>query len=263
MIWWQMMDLSQLFEPVQSVALFASVRGELEAVRDRRKLIAYYPMSADAINDGDASYTEILGLALEFGLSVIHRPLVGDMASPIPEVSLFVLHPEQTWRVSALMSLHRLMCMRPLVEWSDGLEYLENYLLGYTEEQRRNWMKLTSERRLGWRGQTFQILVGDSELGRLRFSGMRCFDRSSDLAEVTPFFHRGRTRLAQNCLSLLPEGTHICRLAVKNDLFTEIFGGEQDRGSDELIVGHFGCDVEALNCALESRIQLWSQVGWC
>lgn len=250
-----MIDLASLFEPEPDIAPFADLASQLAAVRNRTKGMSWFTVTKEVVDGVTAPYDEILTISRQLGLTIVVDPSDGDLHGRGPEMNLFVLHPDQAWRVPAFRAVLRTLS-EPHIEWSDGLEYLTNYLLGYSDEQRAAWMSHIRTKRLGWRGRTFFAIVTDFELQRLAFSGMRSFEQGASFEEIVPFFHRGKMVLKSNSATLIPDGAHICRIAVQREMFVEIFGDPDSWGEKQLITGRIECDAKSLNWSLEAKIEL-------
>src|SRR5437899_629051 len=87
---------------------YQTVDSELEALASRKKAMSMITFPGEEMFD-DPDYHELHDKALSLGLCVLHQPS-GAIASR-PEVTVYLLHPDESWRVLALSELER-------VRWS-------------------------------------------------------------------------------------------------------------------------------------------------
>jgi len=130
-------DPTTLFEP--HVAQPADATAEIEAVADRRKPIAMFSGARSELDD-------LVETAFEHELMTILQP--SRVPADPDDADLFVLHPDQAWRVPALAALWD----TTRGQWTDAAEDQQSLLLGYSAEERTAWLADRSWRHAGPRG---------------------------------------------------------------------------------------------------------------
>src|SRR5262249_19506060 len=152
------------------------------------------------------------------------------------DADLFVLRPDQAWRVPALAALWETTAGR----WSDAAEDQQSLLLGYTPDQRAAWHADRSWRHAGPRGIAIYALLAPPDCAALDGFGRRCFADGTSV-----FFHPTRV-LRRDALSLLPRGKTLARA-----------GLELGR-----LVRTPGTVTPVINAGLTSHVQLLTRAGW-
>jgi hypothetical protein len=144
-----MIDLSHLFEPQRPINVFEDLKAELNALSTGNKAMSVFTLAESDI--GGQRYKEIVTPALDLGLSVSHYiETFGSSDRAIKELRIFIFSPEQSWKIPAYLATRKIMSNG--YAWSDGAEYLESYLLGYSEGQISEWMERFKNRRASWKG---------------------------------------------------------------------------------------------------------------
>lgn len=245
-----MVKLDTLFEPRSH--LFETSQGELLAVSENRKALAWYPMTRDQI-ESYSDYDDLLEEARSLGLSVVTHPREDE-----GELDVFVLRSSEIWRAEAFRA-----CRETLgrYEWSDASEYLSSYFLGYSDEQCRSWIEDCRYNRLGWVGQTVYAFVDDTQLELLSSVSLRCFPGELDSANLTVIAHPDGYRLRRDLGRGVPPGSFLCRFALANAFFLRLFE-KAEPDDDGLVSVRLGVGPAELNSHLVASIEWWADGDW-
>lgn len=170
----------------------------------------------------------------------------------------------ESWRTHAFAATRRVLRApeRLKLGWCDGLAYLENWLLGYSEDQRTRWLEFEREQRHGWRGRTLYMLIGDDQLALLEPFARRCFARESQTVSMTAFYHREGWFLKKDAARRLPPRVRVARASVKRVFFREVFGGLDLSEQPVVVAAPMEAPPSRVNHALESSIQVFGAEGW-
>ena len=243
---------ADLVEPCKFNAPYETLRDELEAVRDRRKGIAFYStfkldQVADFLDD------ELAPLAHEFGLDVILR---SKRIGHHKFVDVYVLHLDQAWRIPA----NEIMFSGERVQWTDDLEFRSSRILGYTEDQIAEWMRLVQVTPRRW-GQRTLFFVAERELLKaLKPTGFKCLPPTALGMRV---YYDVNEMLVprKNAERLLPFGGSLCRLMISHEHFVELFGVGSSWGRRKILTAQLR-DIARLNGSLKASIELWANGEW-
>lgn len=251
---------SQLFceadhasRPVDTKWEFASMLGELTSVAKKIKIMSVFSISEDLI--GDDIYIKLLKEASSMGLmTAIHKRIDGSIVKGVSEVILFFVSREESWRVPAYLSMKRAFSE---YDWSDGAEFLESILLGFSETQAQSWINAHRRKRIGWLGPTCYFLMGDAQRDAISRLANRCVDPSSIAEDIEVFYNTSNTAPKENAYELLPSGTNLCRASVKFEFFNRLFARDIRSGKE---MRFFVSSITAgnatdLNEALQSNFQ--------
>jgi len=220
-------DPMTLFEP--HVAEPADPADEIEAVANGDKPIAMFSGSREELD-------ELVALAFGFGNDLMTILTPSHLPADPDDADLFVLRPDQAWRVPALAALWETTAGR----WSDAAEDQQSLLLGYTTDQRATWHADRSWRHAGPRGIAIYALLASADSRALDVVGRRCF------ADGTRVFFHPTDVLRRDALSLVPRGQTLARAGL-------------ERG---LLVRTPGTITPAINAGLTSTVQLLTRAGW-
>jgi RHS repeat-associated protein len=178
--------LRALFEEASRPEKFKDVHQELQAVSGDKKA-----MSVLSCSRSDLATHEIETIVTE---ALHHRLLVTYHAEKIPhgksayeQLYIFFTKPGQDWRIPAYIATRRILRD---YRWSDGAEYLESHLLGYSETEISEWIAHKRYTRASWAGLTIYLLMPDATTERIRYLGMRCLEPASVGTDVIAFFSR-------------------------------------------------------------------------
>lgn len=254
-----MIDLSTLFESKPRLASYQSLRAELQAVQSHEKAMSVFFFQQPATED--ENYVEILETALALGLLVVqHTERPNPERTDLDELFVFVLDADQMWRIPAYIATRKVLRH---YDWSDGAEYLESYLLGYSSDKISSWMGNIRNTRVGWTGRTIYFLMSNEQREHMFTLGMRCLDPRSNIENMMAFFSRSRPALKSNVLELIPDGMTIARASIKRSFFDKMFGQSSGRGDRDVILSPIAKETAAsLNSALESNFQFLGADGW-
>lgn len=238
-----------LFEHRPPPRRYRTLRDELAAVHARRKPLLLEVWPRDSILAGEDGYPALARAALGLGLTVVQQP------GPHDQVNVFVLHPDQIWRVPAYGALSRMYGA-----WSDGAEATASHLLGYRDDEIAAWLADCRWRRAGWTGETIYLLLSASQRARLVRLGGRSLD--PDTAEgATVLWHARGGVVRRDALRRLPEGTTLARAAIDHAAFGRLFRGAPRRGQVAALA-LTPARTRALNSALASPIERLGVRGW-
>jgi hypothetical protein len=254
-----MIELSALFETKSSLAPFKGLEAELRAVQSRDKAMSVFCFQRSPKDDD--VFANILQIALDAELLVVQHTEKIELGNSVYEqLYVFVLNKDQTWRIPAYIATRKILRN---YTWSDGAEYLESFLLGYSDDQISSWMTNIRKTRASWTGCTFYFLMTKEEREALSASGMRYLDRECVSKDIIAFFSRGKFALKNNVLELIPQGIKIGRVSVKLPFFVELFGESKNWGDRDIILSSITkANSIDLNHALESNFQFLDSDGW-
>src|SRR5258708_40103725 len=153
---------SSLFEEIESLPkvegvgpeLDAIVR-EIEAVARKTKSMSMFSITEDMI--GNDFYIKLLQKSSNMGVMAAIHKRIDD--GKLNDVFLFFVTREESWRIPAYLLMQR--AYRDHV-WSDGAEFLEGSLLGYSESPQWPAILRSAIPRSGVQGHH----VGLREIGR-------------------------------------------------------------------------------------------------
>jgi len=249
-------SISTLFERRKHARVYPTMRAELDAVRSGAKAMAVEVWPRDSI-DEDPDHHALVRLAYARGLQVIHQADEGRAGVPI--VAVYVLHPEDAWRVPAHRALWQVF---PAAEgsWSDGAEALEGYLLGYSDRQRAAWLAEKRHERCGWRGTTIYLLLTKAQRRILAATGNRYLHPDALAEGVTAVWCDGTRVVRKRAPAWVARDQLVlARVAIADATFRRVLG--EPRGpvtSMRLTVEH----ARPLNAGLESKVELLGVRGW-
>jgi hypothetical protein len=252
-----MIDLSTLFESQPARDSLGSLKDELEAVRSRKKGMSVF--SFPRSETGGDNYKELLTVASQLGLLTVHQ---NEHVLHTPErdiVYIFVLHPEESWRVPAYILTRK--CLRTYA-WSDGAEYLESALLGYNEEEISFWLKRKHQTRVSWTGLTIYVLLSRQQQTMMTKLGMRCIDPDTLIEPITVFHMREHMQLKKDAIHSIPANMVIGRVSVKQAKFLKLFEHTFSSAEPLIIATLSADDVASINPALDSNFEFLDVDGW-
>jgi hypothetical protein len=244
-------DIESVFEDAAWAGKFDD---ELEALRSGDKTFSFFTFPRDMLG------TECIDLsqsALDAGLLVtyhLERFPISD--GDYEELVMFVLHPDQIWRVPAHIAL---MNSSRAHRWSDGQEALHSALLGYDREETSRWLCHVNHTQAGWGCGTLYLLMSERQRASLARACMRCFPEEALAPEATVVKFQGQSKVPKS-VSELPGDIVIARLGVSWSFIRTRFGGLLKR--DVAVRVLTPKDAHDLNCALESKIEVWTSSGW-
>ena len=218
-------DPTTLFEP--HVAQPADATAEIEAVADRRKPIAMFSGARSELDD-------LVETAFEHELMTILQP--SRVPADPDDADLFVLHPDQAWRVPALAALWD----TTRGQWTDAAEDQQSLLLGYSAEERTAWLADRSWRHAGPRGITIYAVLSAAQSRALDAVGRRC------LPLDTPVFFHPTHVIRRDAMRLIPRTKRLARAGLEVGLLRRTFA----------------TITPVINAGLTSNVQLLTRAGW-
>jgi len=187
------------------------------SVADKSKSMSMVLVPDDESHDGLCA--QLIREANDKGLlAIIHKEASGRQR--LGEIRLFFTTPGENWRVPAYLSMKR--AFRDC-SWSDGAEFLEGTLLGYSESQMVSWIEAHRRKRVGWSGPTCYFIMDRSQRNAIKRLADRCIDPSSIHEEVEAFYSVDNLPLKKDVQDFLPEGKSLCRASFKFEFFKILF----------------------------------------
>jgi hypothetical protein len=230
---------------------YDTVEGEIRAVHEGRKALAYQP---DAAAFDDEESRDIHELAHSLGLAVLYAP--GRLGA----TCAYIGKPENLWRAWAHQALWTIVPNTG--GWNDGAEALESFLLGYSDEERATWMEYQRWTRLGWEGETLFFFLTDAQVEAMAPVSNRAFLPTVFAGGAVGVSPRGRA-LRRRHKGLVPGARRIVRAAVKREELGFLFyPGSAD---EEILPIAFTLDendATLLNKNLLSHVQVLRDLTW-
>src|SRR5262249_28104300 len=147
---------------------------ELSAIKSNRKA-----MSVFTGRRGDAYFELIEKEAFDLGLVIVKlSQRISAGGETLEEVSLFVTNLDNVWRVRAYISF--LDIAYRYSPWSNSAEHFQSFLLGYSEEQILEWMKLKHDAQSAWGACTVYFFATAAYNEKLMLLGNRCLHPDCD-----------------------------------------------------------------------------------
>lgn len=250
-------DLKRLFRPLAfpRSRFTGGLEVEIESVRIGDKPIAMFAFSESALAD-DTMYQELRTKSLAAGLLLIHQP----SEETVPEICVFICREGHAWRVHALMALRH--CLSSSYHPYERFEYLESYLLGYSETEIEEWFDRQRERKVNAEGVTLYLLMSAQHAAALDDLGMRALSPESLAQPMLAFYLSGLVVISPDASNLLGQRI-LGRVAIKAFALKRIFGESVTQRRDELHSRTLSTtDAKHLNHALQSRIEVWDKGQW-
>ena len=114
---------------------------------------------ADSIDNLHPQLRHLPEYARRNGLVFTHQRAPGG------GTCIFVVKPNEMWRVLAFMETRRVL---KAYDWNDGLEYLECRLLGYSDEESRQWTARRWNTGVGLQGRLVYLVMSQAHAATLR-----------------------------------------------------------------------------------------------
>jgi hypothetical protein len=203
---------------------------EIGSVASKTKSMSVFSISEDMM--GTELYVQLLKKSNDMGvMAAIHKRIDGINCKSSDDTFLFFVSREESWRIPAYLSLKRAFIE---YDWSDGAEFLEGTLLGYSESQMTSWIDAKKRKRIGWLGLTCYFLVS-----------------------IEVFYNTDNLPPKENAHELLPDGMNLCRASIKNSFFRKLFAQDMSSGGN---VSFFVSTINSgnangLNESLQSNFQ--------
>jgi hypothetical protein len=213
--------------------------------------------------DDNSEYLDTVNKALSAGLSVVNRSFRSNH-DDLELVRTFVLYDTESWRIPAFVLIMRLLA-DSRYRWSDELERIVSWLLGYTDQQIEAWQAYQRRKRVGWSGQTIYFLVSNEDREAISDVGDRCFPPALRGECLEIFFASGHLIPRSDAHRIASLGNlQIGRVAVRQSLFKEIFKGKEvQTGMLGPISGRLVVEsLRDINSRLCSKIEFLSDSGW-
>jgi len=254
-----MIDLRALFDQEPPTDRFKDINEELQAISAGIKAMSVISVPRSEL--GTVEIEPILQTALDLGLlTAFHlEKIFRGTSAPYEQVYVFIFNRGQEWRIPAYIATRQILRK---YRWSDGAEYFESYLLGYSESEILAWMAHHQKTRASWTGLTVYLLMSKRQIEPIRYLGMRCIDPKSVTADVIAFFSRSNLAIRSDAKSMIPKGFILLRVAIKRSLLKILFGPPNSWGDAEIVSTTITADLAKLmNPALESNFQTFDG-GW-
>ncbi len=211
---------------------------------------------------GDEYFAAIEKEALDLKLVLMMLPEDGGIGSTkADQVSVVVTNTENLWRVQAYFSF--LKIMQSYQPWSYGAEHFQSFLLGYSDDQIREWIKLKKDTQVNWGNCTVYCLVPTVDREKLNLLGNRCFHPECGESGIKLFVPKKRVILKTEAYKVLPVGLVIGRVAVAWRTASELFQNFACEGeSDFALTTLIPQAMPALNQGIRSTIEFFGENGW-
>lgn len=195
------MKLARLFEPLSRPSSLAS---ELDEIRDGKKTLGFYASERSVVEDGSDLIPVMRG-AFQRGLAV-------SLVPRGTRVDIFVLHPQQSWRIPAFEAF-----VASTVQWSWDAEEQQGVLLGYSAAQRARHIAHLRESRIGFGFLTVYAVMPATQV-------------TPALDATTVFFPREPARITPRVLAQLPRATRVVRVGIASSAVSRLFGDARQWG---------------------------------
>jgi hypothetical protein len=245
-----------LFDDPDSVVEFDSsiqaMSSAIVAVADNTKVMSVFSLPVD-----DQLLLQAIRRALDAGiLTAIHRGLGETSNECLGERYLFFVSREEAWRIPAYLSMKRAFSHGP---WSDGAEFLESTLLGYSEQQTTSWIDEKGKKRVGWLGPTCYFLLPERHYIAAKKLAGRCIDPNAFGDDIEVFLSTDNLIPKKKVHELLPKGTYLCRASVEFHFFKRLFAYDIATGAkvDFFVSTITPANVNDLNTSLRSNFQFF------
>jgi len=245
-----MVDLSKLFSRrwTRRRGPYRSWRAELDAVAAGRK-----GMSTDWSELRDLGVG--VAPALARGLVVVVAGPDLETRGGAPAARIYIARPDQLWRVPAHLALWETAFVAG--PWTKPSEAMEGLLLGYTPQQRKQWLAERQERYAGESGANVYALLTRSQKDAVVAVGKRYLP---DACELTVFAHESDFLLKPNAAKHAPAGTTLARFGLDWRLYRRLFVAKARRG---VITATVPTKLApAFHAAMRSNVQFLTRRGW-
>jgi hypothetical protein len=249
--------ISDLFEVKlpPRVHAFDTLEKELVAVSTGIKPLAKYTFLRTQIERYDDSYSRLMTAADAQGLIVVH-----DEDNETGTVLALVVRTEDLWRAQAYAFFWN-KTVRANRGWCGHLEILSSQLLGYTEEQIKEWMEFWEWSNASWQGKTVYLLLTQSQARDVA----RCAHAHlpSTGGPLCLFWYRGHVVMKRDASTHLSDGGVIARAAIARETFEQLIRPRDKSHQSNLVLLDIGVEViEKVNRALCSKIQVLQSKSW-
>jgi hypothetical protein len=148
---------------------------------------------------------------------------------------------------------------RDYYHWSDGAEFLQSTLLGYSESEATSWINAHKRKRVGWLGPTCYFLVTHAQRKAIERLANRCIDPSSITEDIEVFFCTDNLFPKETAHQLLSDGLDLCRASIKFDFFKKLFARDMSSGRKVsfFVSAINSANVGDLNESLRSNFQFF------
>lgn len=213
--------------------------------------------NGDLNDEQYAYYVEFVFEATKAGLLVVHDPETFVInGSPYLSLRLLVVRRDQSWRIPAFLSLMRAFQGQ---SWTDGAEQLRSSLLGYTDEQIKEWIDFKNHHHSGWGFATIYGVATMQQVNQLRRLGMRSM--TDEVRQNVSWFQvKDQRQLRQDAHMICGSDVVVCRVGMSHDKV--IMMTSTQRHSDIAFLKNEQTDITEWNEALRSRIEIWTPEGW-
>lgn len=159
--------------------------------------------------------------------------------------------PGEEWRIPAYLLLRR---VSDKGRWNDALERQLGSLLGYTDDQNEEWLRVQKRRHAGWQCFTFHAAISHEVLQEILLLGRKAFPVSF-LKDAIIFYseRRGNKRLLRT-LGVEEDKAHLVRFGVSKR-FSESYLVKADSGRVTRFNLRSRCSIKALNEGLVTEIE--------
>jgi hypothetical protein len=247
------------FKWSKNIAPYSSDDDTLDAVRDRKKALFFTSYSRMTILNGHQNFMALVKAALSRDLAIIIDGTRYPKCRRDPTV--YVLHPDQAWRVPALNALTETAFVGD-GRWSLSSEAQLSLLLGYTTKQRERWIAWQRQRQSAFSCMDLYTLLAPAQLKSVRRLGMRCFGTADQMQGMTVFFPRDGSVPRPNAHRLVPNGLRLARVGVALPAMQKLFGPFETWKARWMEMHITQGQLRLINDGIKSNIQLLTARGW-
>jgi hypothetical protein len=256
------LDLGTLFEHWDRYSTYASLDDELRAVAAGSKAMSYFAFPHEDIETSELSL-EVRRIASELNLATIRRKgLAPELEGRIPHTYLFVIRgDEQAWRIPAFLFAMKVALRSG---WSDAVDDLLAYLLGYSDAEIQRWNADRKRFHVNEEGLTVLFLMSAAQAANVRTLGRRAIDPRAIRPPVTVFYNLHGKVVRKDASTLIPANHELLRASLDQAFAKAIF---PDALIEDPAIEVATCTIDetegtALNSALRSNFQFLGADGW-
>jgi hypothetical protein len=240
---------------------YPTFTAELDAVHSGVKGMSRYGLPVGEMLRGHRYFVDVLRGALDRDLViVIQNNRIDGLPFARQEPSLFVIRPEELWRIPAYLALRDTAFVGGGT-WHEAAEAQTSFLLGYTKKQRETWIARLREEG-DWGGKTIYALLDADRRAHALSAGKRCFGPAAALVGLELFFPRGHFIVKKRAAMLVPKGLTLARACVAWKVVEPLFGPRSRIGRGFATATVTAKLAAATNAALQSNVQFLTRAGW-
>jgi len=240
----------------QGGELYPSLEAGLDAVSDGRKALIVETTLISDLDDG--ANLHLIAEALARGLSVILVNTEPQRPRERQWAHLYVLPLSEVWRIQARNLM--LEIQKTLTGSTLEQEAFNSRILGYTDEQTRQWIARLKREQPALGAQTLFALLTQSQAAVVRQAGNRCLGVPDIIGDVEVVFAAHRLSLRPDAFDRVPSTHSLVRFGVSGDFLVRLLGPHiKEDIFTATLSGELLCD---LNQSLRSNVEVFTPRGW-